>query len=871
MTTYSVTTAQNYQALTAPAGNDTYNIDSGELTIDTDTRYCTNHSATTGQLGGAVSISSTRGGKIIIDGTKVRLIPYNTGTGNVPAIGTTISQGGISAYLLGVWSALNVAPTAAAAAMPASGYIKVKNVTGGSFAAGALTGIGASATGADVVGWIEIVGIEATTITVPRLGEFVMSGSWFEVGTTSGAANQTIQMPASLANTYYPGVWIETGSGTGVYEFYPAAGSATTTRQDKAGKVVWISSQGLLRIGNSGAATNGYLPASGCKIRVPNIITLNCNSTSGYDVNVLPNATLTTRRDFTTTCGGTIVIDKANLAWWPSFTQAFSIAMSNTGILEQLQITECASTITLDNVGVGQTAAQAQYALFMTLCFAGGTISNCVWSTATLAASGRYVISITDCFGFDFTNDTIRSCVARGNATSGCATLVRVKECTWDGLYLLGGGKFFLTTCADCAISNIHYVDIPGTSYSTSYGQYILSITANSKNCVFDTIDFWGLTTSTEQPYAGLWNIISAVSNIKIRNMGTAASPLSLGASNQPAYFAVGVADSGCKNIEFKRIYVTNTRTGFQSNLDNSYSDVIYKNVWTDAADSDVWATHNTTVMGMKGTNTVTGQTSVYGTHWFDIFTSSTAGRIGIACNEKTAEEPSNSSYSLVVAGVGCGFDSVGRIVMPNVDDEIIWTTPNWIIGHKSFTNSAPTLTGVNVSGGTAPTYGNFKLQYKIDKGSGYGGSWTDLTAANLSGETGINAQTGFKLQIRLTVVTASTTNAMTYMTFPTDSDATSQAYQYPLDVVDLSLTNLQPNSEVRAYVGTSPATAVEIGGIEDSGTSFTFQHSSGGSDGYIHIHALGYLSIELPITYLSADQSIPIQQFIDRQYQNPA
>jgi len=87
----------------------------------------------------------------------------------------------------------------------------------------------------------------------------------------------------------------------------------------------------------------------------------------------------------------------------------------------------------------------------------------------------------------------------------------------------------------------------------------------------------------------------------------------------------------------------------------------------------------------------------------------------------------------------------------------------------------------------------------------------------------------------------------------------------------NVTLTGLKAGSEVRAYVGTNPATATELSGTESSGTSFNFSQSSGGQAGYIVVHALGYVSVYLPITYSSSDVSIPIQQAVDRTYSNPA
>lgn len=85
----------------------------------------------------------------------------------------------------------------------------------------------------------------------------------------------------------------------------------------------------------------------------------------------------------------------------------------------------------------------------------------------------------------------------------------------------------------------------------------------------------------------------------------------------------------------------------------------------------------------------------------------------------------------------------------------------------------------------------------------------------------------------------------------------------------NLTFTGLQPGSEVRVYVGTDPATATEIGGTESSGTSFTLSQSVGGQQGFYTIHALSHNSIYQPITFSSADQTIPIVQTLDRIYSN--
>ena len=84
-------------------------------------------------------------------------IHFNSGSGTVPAAGGTISHGGVTATLLGVYPATHYGRTYnsmhdeqvfAGSAMPSEGYLMVNNISGGSFTTGSLTisgGISATA------------------------------------------------------------------------------------------------------------------------------------------------------------------------------------------------------------------------------------------------------------------------------------------------------------------------------------------------------------------------------------------------------------------------------------------------------------------------------------------------------------------------------------------------------------------------------------------------------------------------------------------------------------------------------------------------------------------------------------------------------
>lgn len=84
-----------------------------------------------------------------------------------------------------------------------------------------------------------------------------------------------------------------------------------------------------------------------------------------------------------------------------------------------------------------------------------------------------------------------------------------------------------------------------------------------------------------------------------------------------------------------------------------------------------------------------------------------------------------------------------------------------------------------------------------------------------------------------------------------------------------VNLVGLAIGSEVRAYLGTDPDTATELGGVENSTTSFSFSQSVPGQTGYIVIFHIEYQPMFLDIIYSASDQSIPIQQVTDRQYAN--
>lgn len=370
---------------TARTGSDTINTNGFTFTQDQDSRY--GLGGNTSATWGALTVLATKGGKLNFDGRYIRLIPFTGGSGTITA-GSLITCGSATGKVIGIYSNFTSAPVLTGVA---TGWIKVTEWNSVAFpTSGTFTQAGYTFTisGASVVGFMEVDGMEGGSINANRLGEVNITGEWFSLGTTDGTTTKTFQLPTHGLLRHSAGVFVEKTAGQKDYEFYPNAGTATTVGTEAArGKVCWITNAGVCRIGNNGTGTMGYAPAANLEVVVGNIWFENVVTT--LTANVIPNATIATRYDFTCTGGGVINIDKCDMAWYLSLAQAYSVSITNSGFIDGILLSEVATPMTLTKVGVGNkpTTALAMAPLTMSYCYAGGTFTDCVWSRVTLAPS----------------------------------------------------------------------------------------------------------------------------------------------------------------------------------------------------------------------------------------------------------------------------------------------------------------------------------------------------------------------------------------------------------------------------------------------------------------------------------------------------
>ena len=832
---------------------DTLTISEGTtVVIRTDSYACTNHSTAAGSLD-TVSFTG-KGGTLRFDPTYTRVIAYTGGSGSAPAYGATISQGGVSGVFLGAWTTWLTEPIVSAA-IGATGFIKVGGVTGGEFAAGALTGITATASGPSVQGWIEIRGADTASITVPRVGTVESVEAWFEIGTTNGSRGQIIPCPttATVASTF-PGVWIETSAGSGTYEPYGSVGTVValaTHRTDASMKVITQTTGGI-RIGNDG--TNGvfYLPPTGCKVRIPAVILTTCTRTAGGSgPRVLPSATLATRQEFITTGAGYFNLRGIVSQWYMNFLQAYYVKYKSCAIADTMILQEIASPLDVDNCIVAPTAAQINLALNAASCFAGGTITASVFNRFSLASSGSYIAQLNYITGVTFSNNTFRSSTLRANGTTGAISSTQPVSCIFSGNTLIGGRGLFVGA-QNCTFNTTTYYDhtITTTTTSTNAMQVWEFTTGGNGN----TVEGITLPLPNNGPYNALV-AINACYNTLIKNIGTYASKLTMTNTVTGLILnSLGNSDG----ITMKRCYTTGTRTGLWSTV-NSDTNFLAEHVYGDYADTTVQAALNAKTKNCGFTSATTGQVSVYGTHWQTRYITTTTGFLEILCNEPTV----SSAAQCVITGGLPQFNSSGQILATKVSDQVTWETDWFVIGYTAFTNTAPTITGTNVTYSSGARWGNHDIEFQIDTGTGYGGSWLALTAANLIAQT-ITATTGFKLKLRVTGAVASATNAITNIRIAmTTTDSAQGNNLYPLSVNSVTFTG--PPTGTDMVVLTAGTTTVLYSLDAASSFVYTYSGSQTVDVGFIKQGYVPYYIRNLSLT--AVDSSIPVAMTADRNF----
>jgi len=862
MANQTVTTSVNYDdaLISGLLNGENITINGGgSVTINSDVRW--------GQQAAVIGDIDITEGELRIDATETWWVPFSASTGNVPALGTQgtpdVTRGGSNVgEFLGVWTALGVAPSAAGGAMPASGFVKLRSKSTTladndilTFAGGATITIN-SATGGQR-GWLHYVGEEGTATPngralAPTLGKITTRGGWFELGTGSGSSGQTLQY---FVADYCPAIQVETASGSGVYEWWglcPSADfSATNIATDDRGRFFTCSAAGVITFGG---ATFGKLPPSGAKIRCPNIH-VSSSTSANWAANTLNNTTAANRYSFQSTggildleytafCGslGCVGSELISAKYCTGIDSAFNDGSQGASLIsnnKEVYYEQCACS----RLGINSlhfSALYCQKVTFKDCCSfrasgaASGSFGFSVVNSDQILMENPLLIANTTTVSFDVsysTNITITNPMLVGVANNILGTITGVQGIKITGI------KFDAKTCA-----------------AATACQTLLSF-INCTDVLVDGVSYW--QSNVPAQFYEL-SFSSQCSNVRVRNIGTRSAPLDITGGRRI------VTITNCKRVLLSRIYQAGGNQSpdtvyLVSNCDEIYAiDCGNPSNYSDQSAFPVVSNttfyRRTATGGAKAyvSSAFTGSTATqflaFGTHFQEQEVSATEIWLTVNCGtEKSASEFSTVAYTDDVGTVKR--DGNNGLLLRTLNDQVTWTWSYWILGITAFANTAPLLSGTNT--------GNFTLQYDLDKGTGFSGTFKTLNATNLSAETGISP-TGVKVRIRAICARANSANllrAITIVGTTSASDVTNNLYPY--NEPQVALSGVQSGS-LAAVFRDSDGKLLDV---KPSASPRLYPAWYADAACTLRVRRAGWTALELPFTLTESGAAFPLNQ----------
>jgi hypothetical protein len=867
----TISTSQTFDSAARTAG-EVFTIQSGAVfTIDSDTRDGKNAAASRAGSVGGFTMTAASGGQVLIDGRNVWMIAYDglIGTPNVPALGTIIRgvTSGATGELMNCFSAINATPTAAGAAMPATGFFKLKSKTG-TFQDNETLEISGStdlclANGVGQRGWLEVVMDDLTAFTIGRAQSLVVRGDWYESPTVgSGSAQQQVQFPCfGGANFFLAGVWVDEAA-SGNWEFWPATITGTGTFWSTANQQTLEKNKfcqclggGIIRFGGDGTNAIGKVPTAGAKFRIPNVLLKSALAASRATDSV-PHATTTSRPDFAMTNAGTIDIDGAIGHWNIVSSQAYAVKLKRLALFDGYNISETATALDLDDCHIGNYNIAQDSAVF-TLAnnYAGGTIANCKFGRSGTIAANDYGTSVQYCNNITFTNCHFQGRALRGNSASYPAYFAYCDSLTFNDCVIVGSGAYIFT-CTNITLNNTKYADLYSGISSVTNAPLGALILTNSNGVVVDGFS-WYTATANQHPDTCIV-YTSFTQNLKVRNIGTKVAPLTAGSSNAMLYVCNDAGNS--YNLEFKRVYLDLVATTFLNAVNSTKKVEIanceanttaYKALVAGCLDMEV---KNCGLLGTGFGIVPASLLSIYGSMFAHIFTSATAGRLQVLFNEPSAANAAYVTTNFTTSATGTsGFNSGGGCALINSGDSIICEFPWKIIGIDSFNAGAVTVT----------TATNMTVDFAIDTGSGYS-AWATFNSTNLSALT-VDEVAGFRFKIRVTANATSASNLVTRISCLTDSNATAQGLQYPLDTNTVTFTGLPTGCDIVVLTAGTSTILDQQDALGTTSYGYTFSGAQNIDIGFLKPGYVPYYIRNLALT--AVDSSIPVTLTPDRNY----
>lgn len=610
---------------------------------------------------------------------------------------------------------------------------------------------------------------------------------------------------------------------------------------------------GTITLAKRGANNAGLKPASGCAIRIPNII-LGSSSAGDYTAQHLSYTTGsnsgTSRYAFGIT-NAVIDFDKISCNWALNGNAPTSWKIQNSGWSLLASLLNFNSEIR--NVCIAPTLYTR---LVANGAYSHQNAANAYMYDSRIVSRGQgiAVYTATACANINAYRTSFESIGPnQGKAVRSPFHGISAQVTSSGGEFVdctfIGGQSTF--NAQNFLVQNPTYCDyMIGTTTataSTAFGVQGTNIT------VENILAFPGVANN--HPFSQYVLATGFIANLVLKNIGSPTSPLDLGTVN-PCGYVLAQLPAGT-TAELRRVYTINPRLGVVlTAVANPVLNLF--DVWGDGATPQTMATANINSRGGRWTNQRGANATCTGSHWDDAYNSTTTGRITISANEPSIASAAQCSFTL---GQGSGFNGNGSVVLSRLTDVVTWTTPYKMYGHNAFAGGCAVL-GTDCQ--------NLIFEYKIDTGSGFGGSWAFLantvrrasggtsgtnlvtvttadrtaltrqpqvgdfvqtgsfrlpantTVTNIAGDVitcsnnftanlatnefvtfspvnvAVTAANGYSLQVRTYPTVAATTTLLTAFSMSIQTDATNQQIQHPLPGSLVNITNLVPQSRVK-------------------------------------------------------------------------
>ena len=807
MANVTITTDSNHDDLTTRGAGQNITINLGAvLTMDSYVQE------TAMGLMGQVA---TNDGTWRVDGRQVKEFAYTGGTGSLPAIGDIITDsGGASGKVIHFNSGTST-----------SGIMTVTQQSGTFAASNTLTSGGFSATLSSVkVGYLKVF-LEDNNNIGKGLGNVEFLGTWYELGTGDGTDGQTFTLPH---NGTQQGIWVETGSGTGVYERWfrkDSTTSFTDYQTDELGKCFDQPINGSTV--TFGTSTNGNTPPSGAKLRIPNTH--------------LGTATLA---DPTTE----LAADTAGSSMW------------NVGVNSSLSVsldTVNLSTVYTSFSGVDSLSILNSCVAITTFQLCNAVVDSTVIDNSILLGSRDYNIdgsnmAFIDVDGVTITNSFLGAYKDNpvGFQTSSNITLNNVVINGMDPTHDNNNRRIKFTNCSNvnatnlvgirtelvfevgttnCKFTNYRFSDGESSTLYTTNPHFALYFFSGASNILFDGVTLIPNGSPMRNDFVEFVDSINCI----IRNVGSITNKTDF--QNHTDYLASfsGVS-SGCK---LQRVFVTNTRNIRATDYRSTTLNCEVTNCSSGYDRGQVPDSKNTIVQGMHGCSGNLNSSQgievdlplTAGVHGLDFFTSDTEGRIHIVFSAPTAD-----TAQYVTLNGNAVFNREGDLLLRNTGDSAEIEVPYLILGHDSFANVAPTINGNFVSA--------VDIFYSLDTGLGFG-AYKAATGANLSGET--ISPSGFRIKFKIESPSDNDNrlvNGFFVETATTLSSQSNNFYPFARPIWGYNLT--QTGSKIAIY---KDSTGELVGSGNEDGTGVTSTEVPWEADflAYRRLRLAGYEAVE--------------------------